>query len=106
MHTVKIKSSSTLELLISLTIISTCLVVSLQFLKTFSNTTIGFEKIKDKIKCQNFLFNTINEISVNSSSEDITVKIISLKANSKNIRLDFFSKNNNQLLWQKDWISK
>ena len=105
MYSMKIKSSSSIELLISLTIISICLVVSLQLLKNFSNTIVNFEKNKNKIECQNFLFNSINDLSPRSSNETIQLKIITINSILKNIRIDFYSKKTNELLWQKDWIS-
>lgn len=106
MYSVKIKSSSSIELLISLTIISICLVISLQLLKNFSNTILNIDKNKNKIECQNFLFNTINDITPSSANENIQLKIIRKNSNiNNNIRIDFYSKKNNELLWQKDWIS-
>jgi len=106
MYSLKIKSSSSIELLISLTIISICLIVSLQLLKNFSSTILNIDQNKNKIKCQNLLFNSMNDITPRSASENIQLKIITINSNIKNnIRIDFYSKKNNELLWQKDWIS-
>lgn len=106
MYSLKIKSSSSIELLISLTIISICLIVSLQLLKNFSSTILNIDQNKNKIKCQNLLFNSMNDITPSSASENIQLKIITINSNIKNnIRIDFYSKKNNELLWQKDWIS-